>query len=320
MKKIISKTAKIKNCKLDCDVIKILDGVKLDGVYIKAKKLTINKNSHLNGCKLLTNESVNIGMNSVIKENSIINAFKGITIGDRTIIDRDVMVGGMQSQYSEFGVGSDSVIIYRSYLNTTRKIIIGDHVGIGGYCLIYTHSSWPNVLEGNPFKFADVVIENNVWIPWNVSIFPGVTIHQNAIIGGSSLVTKDVPPKVFAAGVPAKIIKKKITSRISSSKKQSLFIDILKDFHEYSNEFLNISNSFINKKDFCQIKNKNSCLIYTTDFSKKSASDVVISFNIPQSIKQENQWIELDSLTSNISDDYGKQFLSFIRRYGIRIK
>ena len=41
-----------------------------------------------------------------------------------------------------------------------------------------------------------------------VSILPGVTIGENAIIGTGAVVTKDVPDNCLAVGVPAKVVKK----------------------------------------------------------------------------------------------------------------
>ena len=115
----------------------------------------------------------------------------------------------MQSEKGQLEVGDDCVILYRSYLNTTRKISIGKDVGIGGYCLIFTHSAWQNVLQGNPYKFADVRIEENTWLPWNVTVLPGVTIEQDVTIGSGSVVTKNLPPSVFAAGIRLKLYVKK---------------------------------------------------------------------------------------------------------------
>ena len=61
------------------------------------------------------------------------------------------------------------------------------------------------------YSFA-VVIEDNVWIGGNVSIFPGVTIGANSVIGAGSVVVKDVPPNTVAAGNPCKAIRS-ITDR-----------------------------------------------------------------------------------------------------------
>ncbi len=47
----------------------------------------------------------------------------------------------------------------------------------------------------------------NVWIGAGVTVTPSVTIGENSIIAAGAVVTKDIPPNVIAAGIPAKIIK-----------------------------------------------------------------------------------------------------------------
>ena len=313
----ISKRATLQNSKIDCKEVTIEDGVKLENVHIKAKSLVIRKNSILVSCKLFSEGPISIGKDCTIKENTVVNAFRGITIGDRTIIDRDVMIGGMQSQHSEIDVGNDCVILFRSYLNTTRKITIGNKVGVGGYCLIFTHSSWPNVLEGAPFKFKEVMIKDKVWLPWNVTVFPGVIIGKNTILGGGSVVTGDIPENVFAAGVPAKIIKK--NTNITKSKKNQILIEIIRDYHEYASEFLGMKNSIIEDKKGIRMKFDKAGIVFSKNFLETERNYIALGFVIPGSIKSKFEWIELDSLTSNVKSNTGKDFLSFIKRYGIRI-
>lgn len=52
-----------------------------------------------------------------------------------------------------------------------------------------------------------ITIEDNVWFGGNVTVTPGVTIGHDSVIGAGSVVTKNIPPGVVAAGVPCKIIR-----------------------------------------------------------------------------------------------------------------
>ena len=52
-----------------------------------------------------------------------------------------------------------------------------------------------------------VIIGNDCWFGANVVVCPGVTIGDNCVIGAGSVVTRDIPPNSFAAGVPAKVIR-----------------------------------------------------------------------------------------------------------------
>ncbi len=50
-------------------------------------------------------------------------------------------------------------------------------------------------------------IGENVWIGANVTVLPGGTIGDNAVIGANSLVTKDIPANTVAYGSPCKVIR-----------------------------------------------------------------------------------------------------------------
>ncbi len=55
--------------------------------------------------------------------------------------------------------------------------------------------------------FAPIHLEKGVWIGSHATILPGVTIGDNSIVAAGAVVTKDVPPNVIVAGVPARIMK-----------------------------------------------------------------------------------------------------------------
>jgi acetyltransferase-like isoleucine patch superfamily enzyme len=314
----ISPSAHIENSKLYSSHVAIGKDARLTDVEIKARGITVKSGATLSGCKLFSDGNIVIGQGTTIKERTIINAFKSVFIGDYVIIDRDVFIGGMQSEKSAIEVGNQSVILFRSYLNTTRRIVLGSNVGIGGYCLIFTHSAWQNVLDGNPYKFADVEIKDNSWLPWNVTVLPGVTIERDATIGSGSTVTRNIPQSVFAAGVPAKVIRQKSSKPPSLEDRSILLQDILKDFYQYASNYLKLKGLKLCKGDMT-IKYGNIRLIYTLDFRHFGRNDIVLSFKIPDRIKKQNMWIELDSKRSSSSCDLAIYFVSFVRRYGIKI-
>ena len=52
-----------------------------------------------------------------------------------------------------------------------------------------------------------IVIGEDVWVGGSVVVCPGVTIGDRTVIGAGSVVTKDIPPDVFAAGNPCRVIR-----------------------------------------------------------------------------------------------------------------
>jgi acetyltransferase-like isoleucine patch superfamily enzyme len=92
------------------------------------------------------------------------------------------------------------------------NVIIGDNFHSGIECMIIT--SIHNYDNGNAIPYddtiisKDVIIEDNVWLGNRVTILPGVTIGDNTTIGAGSVVTKDIPANVVAAGNPCRIIRK----------------------------------------------------------------------------------------------------------------
>lgn len=60
-----------------------------------------------------------------------------------------------------------------------------------------------------PLRFGRVVIERDVWIGANATILPGVRLGTGSIVGAGAVVTRDVPARVIAQGVPARVARER---------------------------------------------------------------------------------------------------------------
>ncbi|WP_308784544.1 DapH/DapD/GlmU-related protein [Lederbergia panacisoli] len=80
---------------------------------------------------------------------------------------------------------------------------------IGPDCGIYTAGHPLDVEDRNEgLEYAyPITIGHNVWVGGGVKIMPGVTIGDNTVIASGSIVTKNIPSNVLAAGVPCKVIR-----------------------------------------------------------------------------------------------------------------
>ena len=91
-------------------------------------------------------------------------------------------------------------------IGAAKSIIIGNNIKCGANTLI-TDTDWhsDDVRSG---KDAQVIIGDNVWLGYGVKVLKGVSIGENSLIGAGSIVTRDIPSNVIAAGNPCRIIRK----------------------------------------------------------------------------------------------------------------
>ncbi len=86
-------------------------------------------------------------------------------------------------------------------------IYIGDDVLVGHNCVIATLNHALDPDRRADMLPAPVKIGNKVWIGANVTILPGVSIGEGAVLAAGAVVNKDVPARTIVAGVPARVIK-----------------------------------------------------------------------------------------------------------------
>lgn len=138
---------------------------------------------------------IRIGNNCIFNSSSFFN-FRGIN-------HCCILQTGAENAEINIGdnCGFSGVSIISKY-----KVTIGNHVNIGANSAIGDCDDHPDLYKTKP---APVFIKDNVWIGMNVIILKGVTIGENTVIGAGSIVTKDIPANVVAAGNPCKVIKQK---------------------------------------------------------------------------------------------------------------
>lgn len=116
--------------------------------------------------------------------------------------------------YCDYGfhieVGENFFANYNCTIIDVAKVKIGDNCQLAPTVSIYTagHPVHPDSRNSLYEYGIGVTIGDNVWIGGNTVILPGVHIGSNTVIGAGSVVTKDIPDWVIAAGNPCRVIRK----------------------------------------------------------------------------------------------------------------
>jgi maltose O-acetyltransferase len=88
------------------------------------------------------------------------------------------------------------------------RVRIGDFTLFGPAVQIYTPMHPMNAMQRRKEEFGKPIeIGADVWVGGGAIILPGVKIGARAVIGAGSVVTRDIPPNMFAAGNPCRVIR-----------------------------------------------------------------------------------------------------------------
>jgi len=110
-----------------------------------------------------------------------------VEIGAKTVIGQEVTI----SAYQRVRIGEQCVIADRAMFIDFDHVVVDPEVAIR--------------LQG--IYKRDVVVGSNVWIGYGAQILRGLTIGDNAVIGASSVVTRDIPANAVVAGTPARVVR-----------------------------------------------------------------------------------------------------------------
>ncbi len=134
---------------------------------------------------LLTELFARFGAGSILKPSLRCDYGFNISIGERTFVNFDCV------------------------LLDCNRIVIGDEVQIAPGVHIYTatHPLDAQARRAGLEYALPVTIGDGVWLGGGVIVCPGVSIHENAVVGAGSVVTRDVPANVVAAGNPCRVLR-----------------------------------------------------------------------------------------------------------------
>ncbi len=115
-------------------------------------------------------------------------------------------------------IGQNFFANFNLTVQDDAEVTIGDRCDFGPNVTIVTpvHPMLPEERylmmtadgEKKHLCYAEPVrIGNDCWLGASVTVCPGVTIGDGCVIGAGSVVTRDIPPRSFAAGVPCRVIR-----------------------------------------------------------------------------------------------------------------
>lgn len=157
-------------------------------------------------------QSLKIGSNFALGQGSRLYVQNTWKFGNAVKIGTNCSIFARESGLAgKLEIGSNCNIGDFALIDLVDNVIIENDVAIGPNCTLYTHDhiytdkdvpSWKGGVISKP-----IIIKKEVWIGSGVTILPGVTIGERAVIAAGSVVTKNVESHSIYGGVPAKMIK-----------------------------------------------------------------------------------------------------------------
>ena len=142
-----------------------------------------------------------------------------ISLGNGVALERYIDIGCLDNTCISIGE--------ETFIGPNVCIAGPGNIKIGKHCMIASHSG----IYANNHKFASVTqpikyqgiprqgieIQDDCWLGHGVTVVDGVTIGKGSVIGAGSVVTKDIPPYSVSVGIPARVIKSRVSKDLVTS-------------------------------------------------------------------------------------------------------
>ena len=163
------------------------------GTLLLCKSMSLDDGASIGHFCIIRCSTLRMGKRSAIG-NAVRIAVNQLVMKSQSAVSSHNQISGDPADTrSVMHIGIASWILQGCYINVARKIQIGRNVGVGGGSYLFTHGLWLSKLDGFPVSYGEIVIEDDVWLPWGCFILPNVTIGSKAVVGARSVVNHDVP-------------------------------------------------------------------------------------------------------------------------------
>jgi acetyltransferase-like isoleucine patch superfamily enzyme len=175
-----------------------------------------------------------VGRGVVFGQGVVLRHPAKIRIGDGVTVDDLVVLDAKGTTNRGIDIG-DGVFLGRSTILSCKDgdIVLGDHTNLGFHCEIFSGSRVTVgrhglfaayvylVGGGHEFEKADVavidqprasegiILGDNVWLGTGAKILDGARLGRDVVVGANAVVNSDLPDGAIAAGVPARILRKR---------------------------------------------------------------------------------------------------------------
>lgn len=175
-----------------------------------------------------------VGRNALFGQGVVLRHPGKVRLGDDVVVDDLVVLDAKGSSNRGIEIGHGAFLGRGTILSCKDgDIVLGDRVNIGFHSEIFSGSSVRVGADGlfaaytylvgggHEFERADVpvldqprssrgiVLGDNVWLGTGAKVLDGVRIGSNVVVGANAVVTEDLPDGVVAAGMPARVIRKR---------------------------------------------------------------------------------------------------------------